>query len=89
MPFRMLPERPSNAVTALQPLDGRGPLHYVRRLAEGHRLFVSANPGPLQQRIFRVSHLGDLTPEHNAQLARALSNICVSAARPGSTAKKP
>jgi aspartate aminotransferase-like enzyme len=83
LPFRMLPERPSNALTVLQPLDGRGPQHYVRRLAEGHRLFVSVSPGALQQRAFRVSHLGDLSAEDNAQLARALSEISRSATRPG------
>jgi aspartate aminotransferase-like enzyme len=81
LPFRVLPERPSNAVTALQPLDGRDALHYVRRLAEGHRLFVGASPGALQQRIFRVSHLGDLRTDHNAHLARALAEISVSALR--------
>lgn len=85
MPFRMLPERPSNALTALQALDGRGPQHYVRRLAEGHRLFVSASPGALGQRVFRVGHLGDLSAEDNAQLARALAEISRSATRPGFT----
>jgi aspartate aminotransferase-like enzyme len=75
LPFRMFPDVASNALTALLPLDGRGPAHCVRRLAEDHGLFVCPNGGALGRRIFRVGHLGALAPEHNARLAGALAGI--------------
>lgn len=75
LPLRLFAERPSNAVTALEPLDGRTPEDYVRRLAEEHRIFVCPNGGSLRGRLFRVGHLGSLSTEDTARLAGALAQI--------------
>jgi aspartate aminotransferase-like enzyme len=55
----------------------------VRRLAEEHGLFVCPNGGALGRRIFRVGHLGALTPDHNARLAGALTSISMEPAAGG------
>ena len=75
LPLGLFSEAPSNAVTALAPLDGTSPDHYVGRLAHDHGIFVCPNGGPLGRRIFRVGHLGDLTPADNTRLAGALREL--------------
>ena len=72
LPFRIFSASPSNAVTALEPLGGVPPAHYVSRLAEEFGLFVCPNGGALRDRIFRVGHLGRLTPADNTRLVAAL-----------------
>lgn len=72
LPFRLFSACPSNAVTALEPLGGVPPAFYVRRLAEEFGLFVCPNGGSLRDRIFRVGHLGELTPADNTRLVAAL-----------------
>lgn len=81
LPFRLFPECPSNAVTALEPLEGMPPSFYVNRLAEEFGIFVCPNGGPLRDRIFRVGHLGELTPEDNTRLADALRSLVPTALR--------
>lgn len=83
LPFRLFSDCPSNAVTALEPLDGVPPAHYVERLAEDFGIFVCPNGGALRDRIFRVGHLGELTPDDNTRLADALRSLvpATSAAR--------
>ena len=75
LPFRILAERPSNAVTALEPIDGTPPGHYVSRLADDHAMFVCPNGGPLRDRVFRVGHLGALSPGDNTRLVHAIRGI--------------
>ena len=79
LPFRLFSDCPSNAVTALEPLDGVAPSFYVNRLAEEFGIFVCPNGGPLRDRIFRVGHLGELTPEDNTRLAEALRSLVPTA----------
>jgi aspartate aminotransferase-like enzyme len=75
LPFRILAESPSNAVTALEPADGVKPGLYVSALADHYGMFVCPNGGQLRDRIFRVGHLGDLSPADNTQLAGAMREI--------------
>jgi aspartate aminotransferase-like enzyme len=75
LPLRGFAARPSNAVTALEPTDGRAPAEYVRRLAEEHGLVVCPNGGALRDRIFRVGHLGDLSAGDHQRLLRALTAL--------------
>lgn len=75
LPFRILAESPSNAVTALEPTDGVKPGFYVSALADHYCMFVCPNGGQLRDCIFRVGHLGDITPADNTQLAGAMREI--------------
>ena len=72
LPFALLAESPSNAVTALVPLDGATPDYYVRGLAEKYGIYVCPNGGALSQRIFRVGHLGDVSFADQTRLIAAL-----------------
>ena len=81
LPFRVFSASPSNAVTALEPLGGVPPAHYVSRLAEEFGLFVCPNGGALRDRIFRVGHLGRLTPADNTRLVAALRALAPSPRR--------
>jgi len=82
LPFRVFPDHPSNAVTALEPTGGIAPDTYVRRLRE-HGCVVCPNGGELGRVIFRVGHLGALTTRDNARLAAALRSVAGEARRPG------
>ena len=76
MPFRIFPEHPSNAITALEPLDDRfSPDDYVKQLLLEMEIYVCPNGGDLGRRIFRVGHLGDLTIEDNDFLVQSIKHI--------------
>lgn len=75
LPLDLFSSNPSNALTALVPRDGRSALWYVERLREDFGLYVCPNGGDLQDRVFRVGHLGDLTVRDNARLAAALKKL--------------
>lgn len=69
LPVEVLPERPSNALTAVR-LCTRAVTapEVVRRLAEEFGLVVAPNPEPLRERVFRVAHLGAQT-DHDVESA--------------------
>ena len=71
MPFDFLAETPSNAVTALMPRRGRA-YAVFETLKNEYGMWVCPNGGELRERVFRVGHLGFLTPEDNAALESAL-----------------
>lgn len=78
LPLDLFSANPSNALTALEPRDGRSALWYVERLREDFGFYVCPNGGDLQDRVFRVGHLGNLTIRDNARLAAALKKLAAS-----------
>lgn len=61
-----------NAMTALSPTDGSSALNVVNALAERYNVIVAPNGGALQQKIFRVAHMGDMTEAYVDVLIDAL-----------------
>ncbi|MDP3178893.1 MAG: hypothetical protein Q8M76_13385, partial [Spirochaetaceae bacterium] len=75
LPFAIFPENPSNALTALTPTDGRSAYDIYLRLKSEYGLFVTPNGGALRDRVFRVGHMGNLSPGQLAELSRALGEV--------------
>jgi len=61
-----------NAMTTLTPTDGKSAMDIVNSLEEGYKVMVCPNGGELQDTIFRVSHMGDMTKEYTDVLIDAL-----------------
>jgi aspartate aminotransferase-like enzyme len=73
LPVQMLPQRPSNALTALRLLrEGLSAHDLVERVAERHGLVLAPNGGSLRDSVFRVSHLGAQRAEDGALVLAAL-----------------
>ena len=49
-----------NAMTTLTPTDSKSAFDIVRELEERYRVVVCPNGGSLKDKIFRVSHMGDM-----------------------------
>lgn len=81
LPFEIVSESLSNAVTPLHPTgmkkDG-SPIsaHEIFDiLKDEYEIFVCPNGGDLKDKIFRVGHIGNLTAEDNKSLADALFDL--------------
>lgn len=74
MPFKLLSESPSNAVTALQSLNTSAYDIYTE-LKEHYGIWVCPNGGELKDKVFRVGHIGNLTIEDNTKLINALKDM--------------
>ena len=72
--LQMVPERPSNAVTAL-----RCPAHNARAIIEraksGYGLWLCPNGGVHADEVFRIGHIGAISEEGNGKLIDALAAI--------------
>jgi aspartate aminotransferase-like enzyme len=64
-----------NAMTALTPTDGKKAFDIVNLLEEKYNIVVAPNGGDLQDVIFRVSHMGDMTQAYTDRLINALFDI--------------
>lgn len=74
LPFRIFPDIPSNAITALECTDkSMNAREMVQRIADEHGLFLTPNGGELGERVFRVSHMGEQTVEALDNLIDVLS----------------
>lgn len=74
MPFKIISESLSNAVTPLHPL--RVPAYDVfLRLKEDYGIWVCPNGGNLKNKIFRVGHIGCLSIEDNNKLIWAFEDM--------------
>ncbi len=71
LPYELFPSVPSNAITALRPTDGRPATAHVAAL-HARGFMVCPNGGALADTLFRVGHLGALTPRDNLALAMAM-----------------
>jgi len=71
LPLSLLPEAPSNALTTLS-LQTPSAITVFEMLKNDFGIWICPNGGALKQNVFRVGHLGHLTPEDNETLAKAL-----------------
>lgn len=73
MPFELLSESPANGVTALRMPSGVSAKKIFEIMKDEHEIWVCPNGGDLSEVVFRVGHLGNLTPEDNDRLVTALA----------------
>jgi aspartate aminotransferase-like enzyme len=64
-----------NAMTALKTTDGQSALDIVEMLSARHNVVVAPCGGALQDVVFRVSHMGDMTKDYVDVLIGALDQL--------------
>jgi len=74
LPFEICSKRLSNAVTPLHPLRGSA-YDIFLKLKNEYGIWICPNGGDLKDRIFRVGHIGALTPADNDVLIAALKEV--------------
>lgn len=74
LPFKIVSESMSNAVTPLQPLTASA-YDIFLTLKDEYGIWVCPNGGELKERVLRVGHIGALTLADNAQLIAALKDM--------------
>lgn len=72
MPFDLLPETPANGVTALIVPEWVSAKRLFEIMKDEHGIWICPNGGELAERVFRVGHLGNLSPLENERLVEAL-----------------
>lgn len=82
MPFQILPESPANGVTALRVNPGISAKGLFEVLKDEFDIWVCPNGGDLAETVFRVGHLGDLTPDDNDKLVSSLEEALMRLQRP-------
>ena len=75
LPLKIVSESLSNAVTPLHPTNGMSAYDIFLKLKDEHRIWICPNGGDLKDEIFRVGHMGNLTPNDNDKLIAALKKI--------------
>lgn len=74
MPFEIVSESISNAVTPLHPLNTLA-YDIFTTLKDEYGIWVCPNGGDLKDKIFRVGHIGALTKEDNTTLVNAMKDM--------------
>lgn len=74
LPFEIVSESMSNAVTPLHPLTASA-YDIFLTLKDEYQIWVCPNGGDLKEKIFRVGHIGALTKEDNTALIAALKDM--------------
>lgn len=69
--LQMVPEKPSNAVTALR-CPGRNAKAIIERAKTEYGMWLCPNGGSLADEVFRIGHIGAITAEDNRKLIDAL-----------------
>ena len=80
LPFQNLPDRPSNAVTALICKTMKA-FELVDTLRHEYHIEVAPSGGILKDKLFRVSHMGNQEDRDMKELVSGLKNIVRSNAR--------
>ena len=76
LPFKIVSESLSNAVTPLSPInEGVSAYQIFTILKDEYNIWVCPNGGSLADKIFRVGHIGALTIEDNNKLINALKDM--------------
>ncbi|MBO4906663.1 MAG: alanine--glyoxylate aminotransferase family protein [Bacteroidaceae bacterium] len=74
MPLEIFNESPSNAVTCLHPLRNNA-YDIFTILKDEYDIWICPNGGELRNKVFRVGHLGALTPDDNTTLVNAMKDM--------------
>lgn len=74
LPFEIVSESMSNAVTPLHPLTASANDIFLT-LKDEYGIWVCPNGGELKDAVFRVGHIGSLTTEDNDKLIDALNDM--------------
>lgn len=74
LPFDFVAESPSNAVTALHPKASNA-RNIVDTLMNDYGIWVCPNGGDKADSVFRVGHIGYITPENNQTLLNAFHDM--------------
>ncbi len=74
LPLTIFSDSLSNAVTPLHPLRASA-REIFTVLKDEYGIWVCPNGGALAEKVFRVGHLGALTPEDNTTLVNALKDL--------------
>ena len=74
LPFELVSESPSNAVTALHPLTANADDIFLI-LKDEYNIWVCPNGGDLKDKIFRVGHIGYLTTKDYDMLMDAFNDL--------------
>lgn len=74
LPLQILPDHPSNALTALRPLSANARA-IVDVLMREYDIWVCPNGGSLENQVFRVGHIGDISSDDNQTLLDALHQM--------------
>jgi aspartate aminotransferase-like enzyme len=68
LPLKIYAEHPSNALTALTPLDNKNAKEIVLDFERLYNIYLCPNGGNLEKTVFRVSHLGDINIPYTEKL---------------------
>lgn len=74
LPLELIAETPSNAVTAIHPLNNSADLIF-RILKDKYNIWVCPNGGEYKDKVFRVGHIGELKKEDYDSLISALKEL--------------
>lgn len=75
LPLRIFAPAPSNALTALELPSHISAKWVVNKLEKEHDIVVATNSGILAERVFRVSHMGNVGCHEMDQVASALTRV--------------
>jgi len=74
LPLKFYTKYMPNAMTTLTPTHDESAMEIVKDLEEKYKVVVCPNGGSLKDKIFRVSHMGDMTTEYVDILINALKD---------------
>ena len=74
LPFEMITNSPSNAVTALHPTTASANDIFLE-LKDNYNIWICPNGGELKDKVFRVGHIGCLTKEDYDKLINAFKDL--------------
>lgn len=75
LPFKMFSHSPATAVTSLEVAPTASAKAIFTTLKDEYGIWICPNGGDLAERVFRVGHIGDLTPDDNAALVAAFDEL--------------
>ena len=74
LPFEIVSESMSNAVTPLHPLNVSA-YDVFTKLKDEYGIWICPSGGEMKETIFRVGHIGALTKEDNTTLVNAFKDL--------------
>lgn len=74
LPFEFFSESPANGVTSIHPLTASA-YDIFLHLKNEYGIWICPNGGEMKDMVFRVGHIGDLTPKDNDILIAALKDM--------------